>query len=85
MIAEAMKQRALAEFDELVARGERRIRAELSERGWSKAKIATVIERNRPNIEAQRATIGSMVTVALLRAGVPLTGASLNGGKLERS
>lgn len=73
MIGEQMKQHALAEFDAMAAREERRLTAELSERGYNRKAIRHILEANRPNVEAQRATIGSIVTVALLKAGVSPT------------
>jgi len=80
-IFEVMKARALAEFDRMVEQREVSFREELTRQGRSAAEIDEAISACRPDIQAQRATVGSIVTVALLKNGLPVNrGANDNVG-----
>jgi hypothetical protein len=71
IIAE-MKDRALAEFDEMVAEREREIRSTMKAAGASQFEIDAYVESCRQSLARQRAGVGRLVTVELMKAGVPL-------------
>ena len=73
-IASDMKERALAEFDRLAAEQEAEIRARLKALGCNSSSIDEQIDSCRPALAEQRAAIGNLVTIQLMKAGVPLTG-----------
>ena len=73
-IASDMKEHALAEFDRLAAEKEAEIRDWLEALGFTAAAIDEQIDTCRPALAEQRAAIGSLVTIQLMKAGVPLTG-----------
>lgn len=72
-IFETMKERALAEFDRLARESEQRIRDVLTAEGKSPAEIDAVIQKALPDVKAQRATASSIVTIALLKSGIPIS------------
>jgi hypothetical protein len=71
-VLEAVKAKALAEFDQMVAAQEKSIRAGLSAQGCSRAEINETIASCQPGLAAQREEIGRMVAIQLMKHGVPL-------------
>lgn len=69
-IASDMKSRALAEFDRLVAEKEREIRFRMAAAGASPFEINAYIESCHSGLAEQRAGIGRLVSVELMKAGV---------------
>ena len=67
-----MKERALTQFDEMVAEREREIRATMKAAGATKFEMDAYVESCRPGLTEQRAGIARLVTVELMKAGVPL-------------
>jgi uncharacterized protein (UPF0218 family) len=74
MIAQHMKVRALSEFDRLAAEKEAETRHQLAAAGASLFEIEAYIEACRMSLAEQRAAVGTLVTVELMKAGVPLDG-----------
>lgn len=70
--ATEMKDRALVEFDRLVAEKEREIRVRMAAAGASQCEIDAYVEACRPGLAEQRTGVGRLVTVELMKAGVPL-------------
>lgn len=74
MVQVEMKARALAEFDRMAESAELNLRVRLARAGHCSSEIERAIELCRPGLGEQRAKIGQIVTVALLKAGVPIEG-----------
>jgi hypothetical protein len=77
-IAQDMKARASAELDRLVAEKEAYIRTRLAALGVPSAAIDEQLESCRPALAEQRAAIGRLIAVKLLKAAVPLSGVAAN-------
>jgi hypothetical protein len=67
-----MKERALAEFDEMVAEREGEIRATMKAAGATQFEIDAYVGSCRSSLAEQRAGVGRLVTLELMKAGVPL-------------
>ena len=67
-----MKERALAEFDQMVADREREVRARMRARGRTPFEIDVYVEACLRNVAKQRTTVGRIVTVEMMKVGVPL-------------
>lgn len=67
-----MKREALALFDRLVVEKECEIRAAMQAAGASPIEIDAYVDACRPSLAEQRGTIGRLVSVELMKAGLPV-------------
>ncbi len=71
-VLEAMREKALAEFDLEIERHERRFRRALRFQGYPPAEIDHMIGRIQPGLKWQRNRVAAKVAIALMQFGVPL-------------
>jgi hypothetical protein len=71
-VREQMRARALAEFDRLSAEREAHLRADMTARGWSSARIDAAMSVCMAELKRRRAAVARLVSVELMKAGVPL-------------
>jgi hypothetical protein len=75
-----MTEHALAEYDRLVVEREREIRLRMAATGASQSEIDAYFKACQPSLANQREGIGRLVTVELMKAGVPLATGDQNVG-----
>ena len=71
-VFEAMRRRAIEEFDQLVAEQEKSIRATMAADGCPRAEIDRHIASCQPSLDEQRRAIVRMVLDALAKNDIPL-------------